>query len=149
LVPCGRAVGQTDMTKLTVAFRSFAKTPKISILCSYTCATCTVYLAEPVPTRGQGSRYKLPGSGGLKGPLQPDYFAYVLVLIVIYRLYKLNHSDQALVTFRFSVKILNQSALAGSPQNFTTGPQTSSQRPWAGTYSGRFISEYVERLLRM
>jgi len=27
-VPCGRADGQRDMTKLTVAFRNFAKAPK-------------------------------------------------------------------------------------------------------------------------
>jgi hypothetical protein len=110
---------------------------------------CAVYLAEPVPTRGRGSRYKLPWTGGLEGHLKPENFAYVLVLVVIYRLYELNHSGQALASFRFSLKILNQSALAENPQNFPTGPRTSSQRPWARTYNGRFISAYVESLLRM
>jgi len=61
---------------------------------------CTVRLAKLVPTRGRGSRYKLPEPGGLVGPLEPEYFAYVLVLIFICRLYKFKHSDQAHVTLK-------------------------------------------------
>jgi hypothetical protein len=94
--------GERDMTKLRVAYRTFAKAPKNP---SYTFTRvllkfCTVHLAKLVPTRGRGNRYKLPEPGGLDGPLEPEYLAYVLVLIFICRLYKLKHSDQVHVILK-------------------------------------------------
>jgi len=45
-----------------------------------------------MPTRGWGSRYKLPGPGGPERVQEPYYVAYVVVFvgsIIIRRLYKL------------------------------------------------------------
>ena len=94
-----RTDGQRDMMKLTVTFRNFAKAPKnpsYAVLPKF----CSVHLAKLVPTRGRGSRYRLSDPGGLDGPLESEYFAYVLVLIFICRLYKLKHSDQAHATLK-------------------------------------------------
>jgi hypothetical protein len=85
------------------------------------------YLLQSVPTRGRGSRYKLPEPGGPKvGPVPEDVpcvFVFVISFI-IFLLYKLNLSAQAKGTlklsqsFRFSVKIFSQPALAGGPRKF-------------------------------
>jgi hypothetical protein len=56
----------------------------------------------PLGGGGDGSRYKLPGTGGPG----PDYVAYVIVFlggIIIHRLYKLTLPDQAQVTLQLTV----------------------------------------------
>ena len=93
------ANGRTERHDEAVTFRNFAKAPKnpsyaVLLKCF------SVHLAKLMPTRGTGSRYKLSDPGGLDGPPEPEYFAYILVLIFICRLYKLKHSDEAHVTLK-------------------------------------------------
>jgi len=55
------------------------------------------------PTRGDRSRYKLPGPGGPVWGPGPEYAAFVFVFlgsITTCRLYKLTLSDQAPVTLQ-------------------------------------------------
>jgi hypothetical protein len=63
-------------------------------------------IRSTVPTKGWGSRYKLPGPGGLEGHPEPDYVAHVFVFVgsvVICQLYKLILSDNAQVTLQMTV----------------------------------------------
>ena len=102
------------------------------------------YLLQSVPTRGRGSRYKLPEPGGPEGGPLPDGIACVFVFvisIIICPLYKLNLSAQTKATlklsqyFRFSVEIFSQPALAGGPRKFIfIGPWTHSQCSWLQSY---------------
>jgi hypothetical protein len=44
------ADGQTDMTKLTVAFRNFANPPEIYTFCPHIVYVCFLWLSEHVAT---------------------------------------------------------------------------------------------------
>ena len=95
------------------------------------------YLLQSAPTRGWGSRYKLLEPGGPEGGPVPDDVPCVfmfIISVVICALYKLNLSAQAEVilklsqSFRFTVKIFSQPALAGGPRKFIfIGPRTRCQ----------------------
>jgi len=66
------------------------------------------WLRETLPTRGKGSRYKLPGLATPEGGPGPSYVAYVCVFrgnIVICRSYELPLSDHTQVTLQLGVSL--------------------------------------------
>ena len=72
-----------------------------------------------MPTRGRGSRYKIPGPGGSEGGPGSDNFPYVYVFLcsfIICRVYKLILSAQAKITLQLRV------SLSDLVQIFLTGP---------------------------
>ena len=95
-----------------------------------------------MPTRGQGSRYKIPGPGGSEGGPGPDNFPYVYVFLcsfIICLLYKLTLSAQAKITLQLRVSLsdLVQILLTGPPllrcqkKCFSSGPELALGAPFS------------------